>query len=291
VIVLGVAPSTRGPHRVKTTLKVPIRREKTCDSMLMPEIIDRARSFDRTPPQRERGIRAVVSLKFDFREIAARMVPTSYLGGTKEARINAWIKQEGRPLVAMRAVVCSEDRIFLDSVDSFDGLLVRTTLVRTDPAGEEKHLGIAHPVADGLPAVDGVEYERFLQDGMERYIVKRDGYAEVTSILAAERGLAPLDWFARNLAAPIALYDAIRIRASAPSMPALILAHVGSIGLAKAQISQTVTGARPLADDLGLPPANFDKLDSANRALNNVIADYANAVGIKRTQVPTYRLC
>lgn len=72
VIVLGVAPSTRGPHRVKTTLKVPVRREKSCDSMSMSEIIERARGANRIPPQRERAIRAAVMLKTDIHRILAR---------------------------------------------------------------------------------------------------------------------------------------------------------------------------------------------------------------------------
>jgi hypothetical protein len=290
VIVMGTARSTRGPHRVKTSLKVPIRREKTCDSMSMPEIIERVRGLDRTPPQRERGIRAVVTLKRDVREIAARMVPQNYVGATNEERINAWIKREGRPVVAMRVAVCAEDPILLDTLDSFEGLTARTTFVRSDPSGGEKHLGIPYPVRSGLPAVDGVEDERFLQNGMERHIVKRDGYAEVTSIFAPERGLAPLDWFARYLTAPIALYDALRIRARVPGMPALILVQVGSIGLARVQISESLTGARPLGEDLELPSALFDRTDSANKALNDVIANYANAAGVKRTDLPTYRL-
>jgi hypothetical protein len=290
VVVMGVAPSTRGPHRVKTTLKVPFRREKSCDSMSMPEILDRARGFDRTPPQRERGIRAIVCLKIDFREILARMVPANFVGGTKEERINAWIKREGRPFVAMRAAVCAEDQLFIDSIDSFEGLTTRGTLIRTDSTGAEKHMAVAHPVVGGLPVIDGVEHERFLQDGMEQHIVKRDGYAELTSIFAPERGLAPLDWFARHLAAPIALYDALRIRAGMPNMPALVLVNIGSIGLARVQVSEASTGPRPLAEDFRLPSAFFDKIDSANRTLNNVIADYANAVGIKRIDLPTYRL-
>jgi hypothetical protein len=290
VIVMGVAPSTRGPHRVKTTLKVPFRREKTCDSMSMPEIIDRARGFDRTSLQLDRAISAIVSLKMDFRDSLGRMVPTNYVGGTKEERINAWIKREGRPFVAMRAAVSAEDRLFLDSVDSFEQLTARTSLVRTDPGGVEKHLGIAYPAVNGLPVVDGVEHERFLQDGMERHVVKRDGYAEVTSIFAPEHGLAPLDWFARYLAGPIALYDALRIHAGAPTMPARILVNIGSMGLARVQISQTLSGPRPLPEDLRLPSVFFDRLDSAERAFNNVIADYANAAGIKRTDLATYRL-
>ena len=57
VIVFRTGRSRRGPHRVKPTLKCPIRRDERCEALSMREIQDMPLNLSRGTEQLERRLR------------------------------------------------------------------------------------------------------------------------------------------------------------------------------------------------------------------------------------------
>jgi hypothetical protein len=219
------------------------------------------------------------------------MVPPNHVGSSNQAWVEAWAKRIGRPFVACRVSVHAEERLAINDLESFEGLTDHRTLVRTERNGDLKFLGVANPVNSGQPIVEGAEYQRFLEHEMEKHIVIRDEYAEVTSMISPDNGLTPIDWIVRNIASVIGIFDGLRIRDGVPNMPGVVMAQLVTVGgIAGVQISPGLNGSRPLDEELKLPHGYLSKFEGADSVMNELAVAFGNAGGLRHSDLPTYHL-
>jgi hypothetical protein len=296
VVILETEPSRLGPHRVRRTREATIRREDRCDQMTMAEIHDmvirNARRFDAVGATLED--RAKLFHETFLRTLLPQ-TPTTYIPLDPEGRIFSWLSDAGMAAFGLRITLVPHDDLGVPRLERLTGLVPpQESLLQKGRAG-----GIPVQGADtawisehgGRPQLGGVQQTGQLAAFVLSYCVKRDGLVEGTAVSWGNDCAVPVELLVGMVACVLGVYDRLRERAGAPSMPAEVGVEILTRGrpiVSRVGGAPFLRGREPLEPMIKFPPLSISDRDSFSGVVNAVAGDLVNASGLDVSVLPKY---
>ena len=297
VIAVNVEASRVGPHRVTTTLEIPIRRGDKCLPMTMAEvqeaILRNSRRFDE--------VQATLSGRLnnadgEFVKYLRSRVDIQISGGTIESNVDYWLKQKGLSACAFIVVACSHDDIGISRISDFDTLIPSKDCFLIEFAGDPRseHARISWWPEEGQAQrfLGGVKQILSWQGGRIEFVALRHGVVQLTAYLVGEQqqlGQTPYD-MAAFLACSLGMYDRLRAAAGRPAMPAEVAISVLTRGTVLAGLLKNMVNL----DGRALPPVSrfpartiADEL-SFSELINATAQDFLDSADFRNASPPQF---
>jgi hypothetical protein len=300
VVLLEVEPSRLGPHRVRGTREATIRREDSCLPMSMVEIHDmvlrNARRFDEVTARLAE--QPSLFLRY-FEDVLVAHCPPEVLPIGPSGRIHAWLRDEALAAAGFRVTLVPHGDLGIARLEHLAGLVPQHSFVQQSSGTSSAPVPgveVAWMAEHGGHRVLGGVHQTEETDGLSKsYLVKRDGFVEATIVFWGSNGEvhAFVQWLVCLLACVFGVYERLRDRAGAASMPA----EVGVGVLTRGGQVQTRIGGRSFKlGSVALDPATcfprytVSDRDSFSEVINEIAGDLANAGNLGVEALPKFHI-
>jgi hypothetical protein len=292
VVILETEPSRLGPHRVRRTREVTIRREDSCVPMTMAEIHDmvirNARRFDAVSASLEAS-----SKRFQktFVDTLLPQTPSVYIPPNADDRIDPWLINAGMAAFGLRVTLVPHDDLGIPRLEELTGLVPSPQSLRQGGNMQVPYSKAAWiSEHGGRPVLGGVDQSFPSDSSVRSYRVKRDGFVEGTRISWGNQNAVPVECLVSMLACVLIVYDRLRERAGTPSMPAEVGIEVLTRGIPIVACVEYARGHTPLEPTTTFPFFSISDRDSMSQVINAVAGDLANASGLTVDVLPTFQI-
>ena len=295
VLLIRVDASRLGPHRVSTSLKVPIRRGDQCMSMSMAEVHDlvlrNARRFDEIRSRHEKKRRLFDLAQEEF--LLLKCAKSSVAGGI-DVGVAAWLSESGTCFYGIHIMLQAHEDLGITRIEDLSDLAVsENSFLLAESGANEVAVGYSGwPCPSGFTRMLGGAYNRDEDSRRLRLVeAEREGSVCYTLFMLGDEGgaITPKD-LGVDLCYVMALYHKLRLLSGRPTVPAELSVVIVARGNARLSWRR-VTGmvGRKLPSESAFPRHTVSTLTDFEDSIAMLIQDFADVAGLGSTAKIRFR--